>query len=206
MRMGEGAPTSRMGTYLIAGALPWLAFCEALSRGASSLVEAGSLLQKNALPPVLFVTRSVLAGLVVFAPLMILLTLGYLPISGFGPALLAMPLLMLLQAILTLVLAHTLAILAAAVRDVLQVLSFLLSVGVYLSPVLFPISLFPEQWRWLLYINPMSALVMGYQNVLLQGKWPGAELWLVSLAWTVGIAWLLNGLIKRSHDQLVDWL
>jgi lipopolysaccharide transport system permease protein len=206
MRMGEGAPTSRMGTYLVAGALPWLAFSEALSRGTNSLVEAGALLQKNALPPALFVARSVLAGLVVFAPLMGLLAIGYLPLSGFGLALLAMPLLMLLQGVLTLVLAHVLAILAAAVRDVLQVLGFLLSVGVYLSPVLFPVSLFPEQWRWVLFANPMSALVMGYQAVLLKGEWPGIELWLVTATWIVVLALILNGLIYRSRDQLVDWL
>jgi lipopolysaccharide transport system permease protein len=135
-----------------------------------------------------------------------LLAIGYLPLSGFGFALLAMPLLMLFQGLLTLVLAHVLAILAAAVRDVLQVLGFLLSVGVYLSPVLFPVSLFPEQWRWLLFANPMSALVMGYQAVLLKGAWPGVELWLVTATWIAVLALALNGLIRRSRDQLVDWL
>lgn len=206
MRMGEGAPTQRMGTYLVAGALPWLAFCEALSRGANSLVEAGALLQKNALPPVLFVTRSVLASLVVFAPLMTLLTIGYLPISGIGIALWVLPLVMLLQAVLTLVLAHVLAILAAAVRDILQVVGFLLSLGVYISPVLFPMSFFPQEWRWVIYCNPMSALILGYQDVLLKGALPGPDVWLVSVAWIVMLTWLLNGLIQRSRDQLVDWL
>jgi lipopolysaccharide transport system permease protein len=206
MRMGEGAPTTRMGTYLVAGALPWLAFSEALTRGAGSLVEAGSLLQKNALPTVLFVARSVLASWVVYTPLIAVVTLGYLPISGFGSAILAVPLLLLLQSLMTMVLAHALAILAAAMRDVLQVLTFLLSVGVYLSPVLFPLSFFPEEWRWALFANPMSALVMGYQSVLLQGAWPGIEVWAITAAWVVVPALALNILIRRSRDQLVDWL
>lgn len=206
MRMGDNAPTSRVGTYLVVGSLPWLAFCESLSRGASSLVDAGGLLQKNALPPVLFVARSVLASWVVFVPLMALLTLGYLPLSGFGPALLATPLLLLLQGVLALLLAHLLAILAAAVRDTLQVLNFVLSVGIYLSPVLFPLSLFPEAWRWVLFANPMTALVLGYQSVLLQGTWPALNLWLVTLGWLVVLALLLNTLIRRSRDELVDWL
>ena len=79
--------------------------------------------------------------------------------------------------------AHVLAILAAAVRDTVQVLGFMLSVGIYLSPVLFPLSLFPEAWRWVLFANPMSALVLGYQAVLLQGAWPALDLWLVALGW-----------------------
>ncbi len=206
MRMGENAPTTRVGTYLVVGALPWLAFCESLSRGASSLVDVGGLLQKNALPPVLFVARSVLAGWVVFVPLMVLLTLGYLPVSGFGPALLAMPLLLALQGVLAFLLAHLLAILAAAVRDTLQVLGFALSVGIYLSPILFPLALFPQAWRWVLFANPMTALVLAYQSVLLQGMWPALTLWVVTLGWLCGLSLLLNALIRRSKDELVDWL
>jgi len=206
MRMGDNAPTTRVGTYLVVGSLPWLAFCESLARGASSLVEAGSLLQKNALPPILFVARSVLAGWVVFVPLMLLLTLGYVPVSGFGWAVLAVPLLLLLQGALALLLAHVLAILAAAVRDTLQILGFALSVGIYLSPIFFPLSMFPQEWRWVLFANPMTALVLAYQSVLLQGLWPDLILWAVSLGWLLGLAWLLNGLIKRSRDELVDWL
>ncbi|MEO8117738.1 MAG: ABC transporter permease [Rhodoferax sp.] len=206
MRMGDNAPTARVGTYLVVGALPWLAFCESLARGASSLVDAGGLLQKNALPPVLFVARSVLAGWVVFVPLMVVLTLAYVPLSGFVWALLAIPLLLLLQGVLALLLAHVLAILTAAVRDTTQVLSFALSVGIYLSPILFPLSLFPAAWRWVLFANPMTALVMGYQAVLLQGQWPSLQLWLVAAGWLVVLALMLNVLIRRSRDELVDWL
>ncbi len=206
MRMGENAPTARVGTYLVVGSLPWLAFCESLARGASSLVEAGSLLQKNALPPVLFVARSVLAGLVVFVPLMVLLTIGYFPVSGLGWPHLAVPLLMVLQGLLAYMLAHVLAILAAAVRDTTQVLAFALSVGIFLSPILFPISLFPADWRWVLYANPMTALVLGYQAILLKGAWPDGSVWVIASIWLIGLALVLNGLIKRSRDELVDWL
>lgn len=206
MRMGDSAPTARVGTYLVVGSLPWLAFCESLSRGASSLVDAGGLLQKNALPPVLFVARSVLAGWVVFVPLMVLLTLAYLPVSGLSWAVLAIPLLLLLQGALALLLAHVLAILAAAVRDTLQVLGFVLSVGIYLSPIFFPLSMFPPEWRWLLFANPMTALVIAYQSVLLQGVWPGLTSWAVAVGWLLLLALLLNSLIRRSRDELVDWL
>ena len=206
MRMGDNAPTARVGTYLVVGSLPWLAFSESLSRGASALVDAGGLLQKNALPPVLFVARSVLAGWVVFVPLMLVLTFAYLPVSGVSSAMLAIPLLLLLQGALTLLLAHILAILAAAVRDTLQILGFVLSVGIYLSPIFFPLSLFPQEWRWVLFVNPMTALVMAYQSVLLQGFWPSFTHWAVAFGWLLALALLLNGLIKRSHDELVDWL
>jgi len=206
MRMGSNAPTQHVGTYLIVGSLPWLAFCEALSRGASSLVDAGGVLQKNALPPVLFVARSVLASWLVFAPLMLLMTLAYLPIGGGGWAVAAVPVLLLLQGLLVYVLAYVLAILTAALRDTTQVLGFFLSIGIFASPVLFPLSLFPEAWRWVLYANPMTAFVLAYQSVLLQGHWPAAGYWGVMVVWLVVLSWLLNGLLRRSRDELVDWL
>ncbi len=206
MRMGPGAPSQRVGVYLIVGSLPWLAFCESLSRGASSLVDAASVLQKNALPPVLFVVRSVLASWLVFAPLMVLMTLAYLPVSGLVWPITVLPVLLLLQGLLAFVLAYILAILTAALRDTLQVLGFALSVGIFLSPVLFPIGLFPQAWRWVLFANPMSAFVLSYQAILLQGAWPSADHWLIISLWLLMLMVVLSKLLQRSRDQLVDWL
>ena len=206
MRLGDGAPTRAVGAYLIVGMLPWMAFCEALSRGMNSLLEAGSVLQKNALPPILFVARSVLASSVIHAPLLLAMALLYGPLHGFGPALVALLPLLALQLALCLVWGYALAILAAALRDTVQLVGFGLSVGIFLSPVLFPVAMFPQDWRWVLWINPMTPWITAYQNVLLQGAWPNMASWLGALAWTAGGALLLNLLLQRSRDQLVDWL
>ncbi len=206
MRLGEGAPTHAVGTFLIVGALPWMAFCDAVSRGMNSLIEAGSMLQKNPLPPVLFTTRSVMASCVIFGPLLALVALAYTPLHGFRPAVAAILPLMALQLVLSVLIAYLLAILAAALRDTVQLVGFLLSVGIYLTPILFPLTLFPENWRWVLWLNPMTALVIGYQQVLLQGVLPPPIVWWVALTWVVVVALALNVVVKRSRDQLVDWL
>ena len=206
MRLGAGAPTHAVGTFLVVGALPWMAFCDAIGRGMNSLIEAGSLLQKNALPPVLFAARAVLASSVIYGPLLLLVALAYTPLHHFNLAILAMLPLLLLQLLLCLLLGYLLAIFAAALRDTVQLVGFLLSVGIYLSPILFPLSMFPEKWRWVLWLNPMTALVQGYQQVLLQGAWPPASVWWVALVWLGVVALLLNLVAQRSRDQLVDWL
>ena len=206
MRLGDGAPTHAVGTFLIVGALPWMAFCDGLSRGMNSLLEAGGLLHKNPLPPVLFVARSVLASAVVFAPLLLLVALAYTPLHRFALPVVSLPLLVLLQWVICMLLAYVLAILAAALRDTVQLVGFLLSVGIYLSPVLFPITLFPERWRWILWFNPITAPVQGYQQILLQGDWPAASVWWVCIVWCSLLVLVLNTLVERSRDQLVDWL
>lgn len=206
MRLGENAPTRAVGTYLIAGMLPWMAFSEALSRAMSSLLEAGGILQKNALPPVLFVARSVLATMMVHGPLLLALAVLYAPLHHFAPAVAALLVLLPLQLLLCLLWGYALAILAAAVRDTVQLVGFALSVGIFVSPVLFPVSMFPAGWRWALWLNPMTAWISAYQSILLQGAWPGAHVWLVALAWLALGAAVLALLRRRSRDQLVDWL
>ena len=206
MRVGESLSSQRAGVYLVAGMLPWLGFSESLSRASSSLLDAGSLLQKNALPPVLFVTRSVLASWVVFAPLMLLLMVAYGSMNGPSWPYAVLPALVILQGLLALLLGFCLAILAAAMRDVLQILGFGLSVGIFLSPVLFPVQMFPEDWRWVLYLNPMSALIESYQAILLHGQWPEARLWFISAMWVLGLAVLLERLLANSREELMDWL
>jgi lipopolysaccharide transport system permease protein len=203
---GSGA-THAVGTFLIVGALPWMAFCDAVTRGMNSLVEAGGLLQKNPLPPVLIVARSVLASALIYGPLLCLVALLYAPLHRFGLAFfVALPLLLLLQLVLSALLGYLLAILTAALRDTAQLVGFLLSVGIYLTPVLFPWPMFPQGWRWLLWLNPATGLVLGYQSVLLQGAWPAWPQWLACAVWVAVLAGALGVALRRSRDQLVDWL
>jgi lipopolysaccharide transport system permease protein len=206
MRTGEATTDKGLGVFLIVGMLPWMAFCDAISRGMNSLIEAGGVLQKNPLPPVLFVARSVLASGVIYGPLFVLVAATYTAWQPVGTATLALPVLVLMQLLLCFMMAYLLAIFAAALRDVVQLVGFMLSVGIYLSPILFPMRLFPEAWRWVLWLNPMSGLVTAYQAVLLEGRWPAASSWWVTAVWLVFLALLLNRMCARSRDQLVDWL
>jgi lipopolysaccharide transport system permease protein len=206
LRLGEGAPTRAMGTYLVVGIVPWLAFSDAVGRGMMSLVEAGALLQKNPMPPVLFPVRAALASAVVFLPMMAVLVPLYAPHHGFGPALLLLLPLLVLALLGWCLLSYVLAILAAALRDVTQLVTFVLGVGMFVSPVLFPISMFPQSLAWLLWLNPMTPTVLGVQSILLQGAVPGPGIWLALLLWLLLLAVVLDRLVARSREQLIDWL
>jgi lipopolysaccharide transport system permease protein len=127
-------------------------------------------------------------------------------LTGHWQALWVFPFLVALQWLLSYLCAHVLAILTAASRDTTQALGFALSIGIYLSPVLFPLNLFPSEWQWLLYINPMTSLVLSYQSVLLIGKVPDISLWCILLGWIALMTFILWGIIVRSREELVDWL
>ncbi|WP_374664928.1 ABC transporter permease [Ramlibacter sp.] len=207
MRVGDaGGRGKPAGQFLIVGALAWMAFSDALSRGMNSLLEAGSLLQKNALPAVLFPARAVLSSGIVYLPLFVVVACIYAATHGLPLAVAAVVPLLLMQLVLSFILGYLLAILAAALRDTVQIVTFFLSVGIFLSPVLFPLSMFPEAWRWVLWLNPMTPLVVGYQAILLDAQWPPLLCWVVPLAWIAGAAALVDLVLARCSEQLVDWL
>lgn len=205
-RLGEGAPTRSLGVYLVVGMVPWIAFSDAVSRAMTSLIEAGTLLQKNALAPALFPARIVMASAVTYLPLIVVLALIAAAVRGFSVALLSLPFLFVAQLLLAFLVGYALAILAAAMRDMLQLAGFLLSLGVFASPILFTVSMIPEDFRWLVWLNPMSPAILAYQSVLLAGEMPTLEAWLALGAWLAGSTLLLNRLIGRSGEHLVDWL
>jgi lipopolysaccharide transport system permease protein len=211
MRVGAASPTApvaatRVGTFLIVGMLGWMAFADAVQRGMGSLLDAGQMLQKNPLPPALFPARAVLASSCVFAPLIVLLVAAYAPAHHFRPGVWAVLPLLVGQLLLSFLMAYLLAILTAALRDVMQGVGVLLSLGVFLSPVLFPLAQFPARWRWVLWLNPMTGPVLGYQSTLLGGNAPAAAVWIALAVWLTLLALLLNVALARSRDQLVDWL
>jgi lipopolysaccharide transport system permease protein len=52
-------------------------------------------------------------------------------------------------------------------RDFTHITPFLLQIWMYITPVVFPVSLVPQRWQWLLYLNPMTGLVEGFRAAFL---------------------------------------
>jgi lipopolysaccharide transport system permease protein len=205
-RLGEGAPSRTLGVYLIVGMVPWMAFADAVSRAMTSLVEAGGLLQKNALAPVLFPARAVVASAVTYLPPTVLVAGAVAMATTPSVSLLWLPVLVAAQLAIAFLLGYALAILAAAMRDVLQVVGFVMSLGVFASPVMFTMTMIPEGFRWLLWLNPMTPVILGFQSVVLSGQTPAVDVWAAIVVWIASLALLLNRLIRRSGEHLVDWL
>lgn len=204
-RFGSDVGNRSVGIYLIVGMIPWMAFVDSVSRGMSSLIESAGVIQKNPLPLVLFPARSVLASAVTYSPLFVLVAIVY-SFKQPSLAVMAIPVFMIMLYLLAFLLSYTLAILAAAFRDVLQIVGFLLSLGVFVSPILFPVSMFPIDIQWLVWLNPITPVVLAMQNILLEGVWPSGHYYLIVIGWIVVLAGVTSILISRSREHLADWL
>lgn len=153
--------------FLCAGILPWGFMATSISQATQSLVEHGSLLRKVAFP------REVIPYSVVIAKLADLLisaaiffALAIILRAHLAPTAPIFLLLFALQVILTMGISLFLASANLFYRDIQHLTTLLLMIWMYLTPVVYPISLVPSQYLWLYQLNPMVGIIQGYRSAL----------------------------------------
>jgi len=168
--------------YLAAALFPWLAFQESVLRSATCLVDNAVLVKRVVFPIEVLPVQVALSALV---HQLIALTLLVALMLGLGvpprPAALAIPLLLATQLLLTIGIGWAVAALHVYFRDTAQLLAVVFPMWFYLTPIIYPYRLVPERLRPVLALNPLTALVEAYRDVLLHGVVPLGvrELWLV---------------------------
>lgn len=167
--------SSRTGfaLYFLAGMLPWLAFSEAVGRAPTVLLEHRNFIKKLVFPVETLPVNLTAAGLFTEA-VAFLLFLGALALTrGAVPMTVVWaPVLLLPQVLLTLGICWFLASFGAFMRDLGQVIGFLLTLWFFLTPICYPETSLPPAIRPMLALNPMYALVRGYRDILLEPRAP----------------------------------
>lgn len=199
-RLG-GASGSDYVLYLISGLLPWIGFSEGVMRGTVAVVENGAMVRRlpmksDLLVVVPNVTASVfsLIGISLFLIAMIYR-------GGDLSGLWLLPFAVLLQFLLQLGLSWILATLYVFLRDVVQVLGFLLSILFYLSPILYTIEgSFEHIFVW----NPLTPLLGLFRSALIGAPLPGVASIVFLL--TAIFALFSGGLwfFRRARGTMVD--
>lgn len=158
--------------FVYAGLLPWTFFSNAVSQAGLSLVNQQQLLTKIYFPRLFVPTSSVGAGLVdmclsyvVYAILFAIY--GIVPSSGI----IWLPLLTLLTVMASLGFGYTLAALTVSYRDFRFVIPFMMQAMMYISPVVYPVTMVPERYHALLAINPMTGIIDAYRSAILGTPW-----------------------------------
>ena len=164
--------------FAMAGLVPWNFFAGAFARGGASLVGSSNLISKVYFPRLIIPLASVLAGLVDFAIVLVLL-IALLIFFGITPtlAIVSLPLFLLLAIATALGVSLWLSALNVQYRDVSYLVPFIAQFWLYATPVVYPTSLIPEQWRLVYGLNPMAGVVEGFRWALLgKGEPPGPML------------------------------
>lgn len=155
--------------FVFTGLLPWNFFAGALSNAGTSVVANAALVTKVFFPRILIPAGAALGGLLDLA-IASLLLVGMMAHYGFSPSAPGAVLLPFLVALLFLAAVGCglwLAALNVAYRDFQYVIPFLVQIGLFLTPVIYPTTLLPERFRWLLALNPVGGTVEALRAALL---------------------------------------
>lgn len=206
-RFGPDQSRTGFALYFLAGFLPWLAISEPVGRSPSAVLEHRNLVKKLVFPLETIPVNYVLSGFVtsLFALAVYLVALLLLR-GGVPPTALWLPALVIPQLLFTAGLCWTLAATGAYVRDLGQVIGFLLTLWFFITPICYPDSQLPAAAQWLLRKNPLFVLVRGYRAVLLEGHAPDFaplwKLWILSLAlFVLGYAWFSK--LRKSFADVI---
>jgi lipopolysaccharide transport system permease protein len=154
--------------FAYAGLLPWTFFSNAVTNSGNSLVGSSNLITKVYFPRMIIPGAAVGAGLVDFAIafiILIVLMIYYGVALTWGIVML--PVLIVLLTLLAIGVGMWTSALNVKYRDIRYALPFVIQLWLFASPVIYPASLMPLKWRWVLWLNPLSGIIEGFRSSLL---------------------------------------
>ena len=171
-------PTNSTGNipysiFLFVALLPWNLFTNSISSAASSLVNSGGLITKIYFPRTILVLSTISAKIIDFifalSILIIYMVIYQLPITW--NILWTIPI-FFIQQIFTLGLSLFFAAANLLYRDIQYLLSMILLLWMYATPIIYPADIVPEKYKIVFQLNPMAVIVNAYRQVILGGGEP----------------------------------
>ncbi|CCG36205.1 ABC transporter permease [Xanthomonas citri pv. mangiferaeindicae] len=193
--------------YLMSGTLCWSLFSETINKCVSLFVENGNLMKKMAFPRICL--PFIAAGAMLVNNLLLLLAifivfavLGHYP----GQQVLWLPFLMVLTLTFAMSLGLLLGVFNVFMRDIAQVVPVVLQALFWLTPIVYNISILPEDVAKVFKLNPLFPLVTAYQKVLLYGTTPDWRSLMPLCAATAILGLMSLVVFRRASQEMVDAL
>lgn len=185
--------------YLISGIIPWTFFTTAINAGMNSILFNADIIKKVYFPRIILPISSVTSCLVNFLISCIIIVL-FAIFGGLGIsyALIALPLVVLVQYIFTLGIVFILSAIEIYVRDIEHIINFLISMLFYITPILYTPDYVPESFSFILKINPLAHIIEAYHSVFYYKQIPDLS--------NLGIMMLLSFIIFVFGYMIFDKL
>ena len=159
--------------FIFTALVPWIFFSGTLSQSTSVIISNGGILKKVYFPREILPISIVLSGALNFLVSCAIIFVA-LFISGIGvsPYILFLPIVLIVQSVIILAFVFVLSAITVYIRDLEYFISVLLQLWMYLTPILYSITLIPDKFAKLFYLNPMTQIINSYRNIFYYKQMP----------------------------------
>ena len=207
MPRGEDVDVEPYAVFMFCGLLPWTWFSSSLMDAANALIINGNLIKKVMFPAEILPVVSVISNMVHFLFGMPILIgfLIYNSIALHPSELIWFPVVVSVQFMLTLGLAMVLSAMTVHFRDIKDLLSNLLTLWMFASPIIYPMAFLPPAAKPFMDLNPFAHLAISYQEIFFYDGPFGHWKWLVALAFAGSVLFLFGyWLFDRLRDSFAE--
>lgn len=200
-QLGPEVGIRNFAVYLFCGILPWLLFQETLTRASNVLIDHASLITKTLFPaeilPVSILLANLVNHLIGVAILMSILAIGFHKMEWL---VLLAPVYLLALMLFALGLAWLISSVQVFLRDTAQVLTVILTFWFWFTPIFFDERRIPSSLVFLMRLNPLAEVVIGYRHCFLSGELPSGQ-GLLYLYLVAGAVFIGGGLFFRHTKK-----
>lgn len=191
--------------FIFIGLLPWFFLANSTTAATDTFVTNGELIKKIYFPREIFVLATVTAKMMDFFLAFILL-LGMLifydlPFNLY--TLLFIPI-FAIQFVFVYALSLLLATLNLFYRDIKYLFNLILQLWFYVTPIIYATEFFPEKWRWIFKLNPMSVFINAYRQVLINGSMPNMSSLVISIGMSAGLLAVAYYVFRKLEGSFAD--
>lgn len=194
--------------FVYSGLLFWNYFSTALTNASNCLIENENIIKKIYFPRLILPLSTTTTPAIdfVFALLVLFGLMAYYRYVPDFWGIVILPVLLLFSFMAASGLGLFLASLNAKFRDVRYILPFFIQILLFVTPVIYPVSLLPERLQWILYLNPMTGVITVARSLLLGGSMINWEL--VGISAAMSIIFLLIGIMyfRKTERFFADIL
>lgn len=159
--------------FLITGIIPWIFFTTVVTSGCNCVWINGGIIKKVYFPREILPLSVVLSALVNFL-ISCIIILIFVIFGGIGVSvqILWLPVIAIIQSALSLGLLFILSAINVYVRDIEYIVQFIMNLLFYATPIVYNITMIPERFRWILYLNPMAHFLDAYRAIFYSKTMP----------------------------------
>ncbi|SLM29957.1 ABC-2 type transporter [Desulfamplus magnetovallimortis] len=164
----EETGTDRFVIFFLAGFFPWIMFADSVGKSVGIIVQQAGLITKVVFPVELLPLSTVISAFILQGIGLLIFLFYLLLIGSFHPVWSLLPVVLLMEFLFALGFSYGLAALCVFMRDTGELLTIIMMLWFFATPVIYPGSMVPENLRFMLYVNPMFGFVDIVRDILLK--------------------------------------